>query len=185
MNKTVTSKEEILEVSRRIAAREGITAVNMRTVAAGCGIALGSLYNYFASKAELLAATVEAVWANIFPIEKISEECENIVEYLKMLLESAEESKEQYPQFFSMHALSFAAGDKQTGRKTMEEYFRKIKQQMICFLRNDENIRPHIFTERLSKEVYVDYIFTLFLSILFDERADQEAFLEFVKSYLY
>lgn len=185
MNKTVTSKEEILEVSRTIAAREGITAVNMRTVAAGCGIALGSLYNYFASKAELLSATVEAVWADIFPIEKISEECENIVEYLKMLLESAEESKEQYPQFFSMHALSFAAGDKQTGRKTMEEYFRKIKQQMICFLRNDENIRPHIFEERLSKEVYVDYIFTLFLSILFDERADQEAFLEFVKNYLY
>lgn len=185
MNKTVTSKEEILEVSRTIAAREGIIAVNMRTVAAGCGIALGSLYNYFASKAELLSATVEAVWADIFPIEKISEECENIVEYLKMLLESAEESKEQYPQFFSMHALSFAAGDKQTGRKTMEEYFRKIKRQMICFLRNDENIRPHIFTERLSKEVYVDYIFTLFLSILFDERADQEAFLEFVKNYLY
>ena len=84
-----------------------------------------------------------------------------------------------------MHALGFAAGDKQTGRKTMEEYFRKIKQQMMCFLRNDENIRLHIFTERLSKEVYVDYIFTLFLSILFDERADQEAFLEFVKSYLY
>lgn len=185
MNKTVTSKEEILEVSRTIAAREGITAVNMRTVAAGCGIALGSLYNYFASKAELLAATVEAVWADIFPIEKISEECENIVEYLKILLESAEESKEQYPQFFSMHALSFAARDKKTGRKTMEEYFRKIKRQMMCFLRNDENIRPHIFTERLSKEVYVDYIFTLFLSILFDERADQEAFLEFVKNYLY
>ena len=34
MNKTVTSKVEILEVSRTIAAREGITAVNMRTVAA-------------------------------------------------------------------------------------------------------------------------------------------------------
>ena len=36
MNKAVTSKEEILEVSRKIAARDGITAVNMRTVAAVC-----------------------------------------------------------------------------------------------------------------------------------------------------
>lgn len=67
----------------------------------------------------------------------------------------------------------------------MEEYFQKIKHQMLRFIRNDEKIRPHIFTERLSKEVYVDYVFTLFLSILFDERADQEAFLEFVKNYLY
>ena len=86
MNKTVTSKEEILEVSRTIAAREGITAVNMRTVAAGCGIALGSLYNYFASKAELLSATVEAVWADIFPIEKISEECgEHYIQFIREL----------------------------------------------------------------------------------------------------
>ena len=181
----VTSKEEILEVSRKIAARDGITAVNMRTVAAECGIALGSLYNYFVSKAELLSATVEAVWADIFPVGKISEDCKNIVDYLKILLESAEKSKERYPQFFSMHALSFAAGEKQEGRKTMEGYFQKIKYQMLRFIRNDEKIRPHIFTERLSKEVYVDYIFTLFLSILFDERADQEAFLEFVKNYLY
>ena len=51
MNKAVTSKEEILEVSRSIAASKGITAVNMRTVASECGIALGSLYNYFTSKA--------------------------------------------------------------------------------------------------------------------------------------
>ena len=84
-----------------------------------------------------------------------------------------------------MYALSFAAGEKQEGRKTMEEYFEKIKHQMLRFIRNDEKIRSHIFIERLSKEVYVDYIFTLFLSILFDERADQEAFLEFVKNYLY
>lgn len=117
------------------------------------GIALGSLYNYFVSKAELLSATVEAVWADIFPVGEISEDCKNIVDYLKILLESAEKSKERYPQFFSMHALSFAAGEKQEGRKTMEEYFEKIKHQMLRFIRNDEKIRSHIFTERLSKEV--------------------------------
>lgn len=185
MNKAVTSKEEILEVSRSIAASKGITAVNMRTVASECGIALGSLYNYFTSKAELLSATVEAVWADIFPIDKISKDCENIIEYLKVLLESAEESKQHYPQFFSMHALSFAAGDKREGRKVMEYYFQKIKQQMLIFLENDKKTRAHIFTDQLSKKVYVDYIFTLLLSILFDERADRGAFLEFVKNYLY
>lgn len=35
----------------------------------------------------------------------------------------------------------------------MEEYFEKIKHQMLRFIRNDEKIRSHIFTERLSKEV--------------------------------
>ncbi len=53
MNKTVTSKRGNIRSWQNNCCKRGITAVNMRTVAAGCGIALGSLYNYFASKAEL------------------------------------------------------------------------------------------------------------------------------------
>ena len=66
MSRAVTSEEEILKVSCGIVAKKGIAAVNMRTVASECGIALGSLYNYFSSKSELLSATIEAVWKDIF-----------------------------------------------------------------------------------------------------------------------
>ena len=59
----------------------------MRTVASECGIALGSLYNYFSSKSELLSATIEAVWKDIFQMGKTLEKCENIVEYLNLLFE--------------------------------------------------------------------------------------------------
>ena len=52
MSRAVTSEEEILKVSCGIVAKKGIAAVNMRTVASECGIALGSLYNYFSSKSE-------------------------------------------------------------------------------------------------------------------------------------
>ena len=45
MSRAVTSEEEILKVSCGIVAKKGIAAVNMRTVASECGIALGSLYN--------------------------------------------------------------------------------------------------------------------------------------------
>ena len=68
MNKTVTSKEEILDKSREIIAEKGVSAINMRTVATQCGIAVGSLYNYFASKSELMSAAVEAVWLSLIHI---------------------------------------------------------------------------------------------------------------------
>ena len=87
MSRAVTSEEEILKVSCGIVAKKGIAAVNMRTVASECGIALGSLYNYFSSKSELLSATIEAVWKDIFQMGKTLEKCENIVEYLKPLSE--------------------------------------------------------------------------------------------------
>ena len=79
MNKTVTSKEEILDKSREIIAEKGVSAINMRTVAAQCGIAVGSLYNYFASKSELMSAAVEAVWKDIFQVGTCLENCEDIL----------------------------------------------------------------------------------------------------------
>ena len=41
---------------------EGLDSLNMRSVARACQVALGSLYNYFPSKDDLLLATVESVW---------------------------------------------------------------------------------------------------------------------------
>lgn len=65
MNLPATSKEEILEVSRKIVMKEGLFAINMRTVANECKVAVGSIYNYFPSKAELVSATIEVVWKDI------------------------------------------------------------------------------------------------------------------------
>ena len=175
MSRAVTSEEEILKVSCGIVAKKGIAAVNMRTVASECGIALGSLYNYFSSKSELLSATIEAVWKDIFQMGKTLEKCENIVEYLNLLFEGVENSRSRYPKFFSMHALGFTAGERQEGKKAMEVYF----------LENDEKICQGIFTENLTAEIFTDYIFTLFLSILLEKQNEKESFLEFVKNYLY
>ena len=58
MNTIVTSKEAILAECRAIVMEKGISSINMRSVAAACGVALGSLYNYFPSKADLIGAAV-------------------------------------------------------------------------------------------------------------------------------
>lgn len=57
MNKIVTSKENILKASREIASKDGLQSINMRNVAKHCGVAVGSIYNYFPSKADLIIAT--------------------------------------------------------------------------------------------------------------------------------
>ena len=64
MNTVVTSREAILDVSRELVKRQGQEAVSIRTVAAACGVSVGSIYNYFESKADLVAATVESVWCD-------------------------------------------------------------------------------------------------------------------------
>lgn len=147
-------------------AKKGIAAVNMRTVASECGIALGSLYNYFSSKSELLSATIEAVWKDIFQMGKTLEKCENIVEYLNLLFEGVENSRSRYPKFFSMHALGFTAGERQEGKKAMEVYFLRLKNQMAHFLENDEkNTSRDIYRKSDCRNFYGLYIYLVFINI--------------------
>lgn len=66
MNTAVTSKDEILKTSRELIRQQGWSALSIRSVAAACGVSVGSIYNYFDSKAVLLGATVKSVWCEIF-----------------------------------------------------------------------------------------------------------------------
>ena len=66
MNPMATSKENILQISRNLIQQNGWAGVNIRSVAAACGVSVGCIYNYFESKTDLLSATVESIWNDIF-----------------------------------------------------------------------------------------------------------------------
>ena len=66
MNRLATSKEDILAASRELIKENGWAAVSIRSVAAKCSVSAGTIYNYYESKAELLGATIESVWQEIF-----------------------------------------------------------------------------------------------------------------------
>ena len=66
MNPMATSKETILKTSRELIQQNGWAGVNIRSVAAACGVSVGCIYNYFSSKTALLSATVESIWNDIF-----------------------------------------------------------------------------------------------------------------------
>ncbi len=61
MNTIVTSKEEILRISRELIRQQGCSAISIRSVAAACGVSVGSIYNYFDSKAAMVGAAVESI----------------------------------------------------------------------------------------------------------------------------
>ena len=70
LNKTVTSREAILSQCKAIVRESGMKAVNLRDVAKRCGVAVGSVYNYFPSKEHLITATVESIWTEIMHQEE-------------------------------------------------------------------------------------------------------------------
>lgn len=66
MNKRVTSTDKILEQALLIAKEEGVDKLSIRKLASACGIAIGSVYNYYPDKETLVTAVAEEFWNTIF-----------------------------------------------------------------------------------------------------------------------
>lgn len=112
MNTIVTSREEILKASRELIRQEGWSAISIRSVAAACGVSVGSIYNYFDSKTELVSATVESVWEEIFHRPENADMFQNIVSCITWMFERMAYGSRQYPGFFTLHSLSFMQTEK-------------------------------------------------------------------------
>ena len=58
MPKQVIDRDKLVAQAYAIASHDGISALSVRKVAAACGIAVGSVYGYFPTKADLTAAVL-------------------------------------------------------------------------------------------------------------------------------
>ena len=58
MPKQVIDRDKLVAQAYAIASRDGVSSLSVRKVAAACGIAVGSVYGYFPTKADLTAAVL-------------------------------------------------------------------------------------------------------------------------------
>ncbi len=185
MNTIVTSKEELLKTSRELIQREGWSAVNIRSVASACGVSVGSIYNYFDSKAALLTATVESVWCEIFHRPEDGAVFQDTLACLTWLYGRMEYGGQQYPGFFNLHSLGFLGVDKSDGKRRMQQTWQHITDGLCAVLRRDTKIRPDAFTEQFTVEHVADLLFSLMLSALLRQDYDPTTVLELVRRTLY
>lgn len=185
MNTVVTSKEEILKASRELIQREGWSAVNIRSVAAACGVSVGSIYNYFDSKAALISATVESVWCEIFHRPEDGAVFQDAEACITWLYGRMEYGNNQYPGFFTLHSLSFMGEDKSDGKRRMQQTWQHILEGLCSVLQQDVKVRPDAFTKQFTAEKFADLLFSLMLSALLRQDYDPTAVLEIVRRTLY
>ena len=185
MNTAATSKEDILKVSRELIRQKSHSAVNIRSVAAACGISVGCVYNYFDSKAELMEAVIESVWCEIFDCQKEEAAFGDTEACISWIYRRMEYGSRQYPGFFTLHSLGFMQKDKLEGKQRMWQTWQHILD-MLCFvLKSDAQIRPNAFTEKFTVEKFAGVLFSLMLSALLCEDYDPDAVLEIVRRTLY
>lgn len=185
MNTVVTSKEDILKTSRKLIQQQGWSAINIRSVAAACGVSVGSIYNYFDSKAVLVCATVESIWCEIFYHPEDSAVFQDTQACIAWMYRRMEYGCKQYPGFFTLHSLGFMQEEKYDGKRKMQQTWQHILDGLCFVLKQDARVRPDAFTQQFTVERFADALFSLMLSALLRQDYDPTAVLEIVRRALY
>ena len=185
MNTVVTSKEQILQTSRELIRQQGCSTVSIRSVAAACGVSVGSIYNYFDSKAELVGAIVESVWCEIFHRPEDEAVFRDTEACIAWMYERMEYGCKQYPGFFTLHSLGFMREDKLDGKRRMQQTWQHILDGLCMRHQARCPDPPDAFTEQFTAEKVADVLFSLMLSALLRQDYDPTAILEIIRRTLY
>lgn len=122
--------EALLHAAEEIFSRQAVADVTVEEIADRAGVAVGSIYNHFGSKAGLHAAIVEraldtdrhfidpAFTAGRTPVEQVYAVAE---QYLQFYL--------QHPEYFRMLAFPIDPGHYPAGRKLTDRMATQIRQQ--------------------------------------------------------
>lgn len=184
-NPMATSKEEILKTSRVLIQQNGWEAVNIRAVAAACGVSVGCIYNYFGSKTELVSAAVESIWSDIFRHPDDPAVFEDTLSCIRWMYRQLEYGSEQYPGFFTHHALGFVRQDTADGKQQMRQTWQHILDALTMVLTRDKKIRPDAFTEDFTRQKFAGILFSLMLSAVVQQDFDPTAVLEIIRRTIY
>ena len=164
MNTVVTSKEDILKTSRELIQQQGWSALNIRSVAAACGVSVGAIYNYFDSKAALVGAAVESIWHEIFHRPGDRDVFQDTQDCIVWMYEQMKYGCKQYPGFFTLHSLGFMQQDKADGKRRMQQTWQHIQ---------------------FTVEKFADVLFSQMLSALLRQDYDSAAVQELIRRTLY
>ena len=185
MNTVVTSKEEILKKSCELIQKNGWATVSIRSLAAACGVSVGSIYNYFESKSALVSATVESVWEDIFHRPDDESVFTDVLSSVKWMFGRLEYGCERYPGFFTHHSLGFMRQDTEDGKRQMRRAWQHILDELRAVLLRDGKVRPDAFTGDLTPDAFAQALFSLMLSAAVRQDFDSSAVLEIVRRTIY
>lgn len=185
MNNTAITRKEILKVSRGIVQDHGLGAINIRTVASTCGVSVGSLYNYFDSKSDLVSAVIESVWSDIFHHWEDALIFQDTEVCIKWIYGRLVYGAKQYPGFFTQHSFSFLHDEKNVGKQLMQQTWKHILDALCTVIKNDARVRPHVFSEHFTAEKFANILFSVILSTMLRNDYDSSAVLELIRIVLY
>ncbi len=185
MNKSATSKETLLEIARDISYREGISKVSIRRLAAQSGVAIGTVYNYYPSKADLVADIMEDFWRNVFHGSHFDTESGDFLTSVEEIYRRLSVNLTIFEKEFLEDLPAMEKAEREKSRVIEQKYIEHMKAGVLRILEKDERVDETVWTEEFTRENLVDFTFSNMVLALTEGRKTCGYLLLVLKKLLY
>lgn len=176
-----TLRDTLLAHAGEMWQRDGAEAINIRALAKTAGVSVGTVYNYFGGKDDILLALTEAYWRDTLRdmrgaihgdtfVVQISE----IYAFLLARMERA-----------GAMLMGSLSNVEQTGREKMQHMQGVLRAALIQRMDQDAGIRQAVWSEAFSKAQYADFVMMNLLLLLRTQAPNIDFFLEVIRKTLY
>jgi AcrR family transcriptional regulator len=152
------AKETIVRQARALLSQNGASKLNMRVLAESAGVAAGTLYNYFPSKEDLIAAVVRDDWVQMLEeVEGRLDRAISAIAGIEMIFNAIAGYREKHGFLWSTIRASKNFRDKQL------DYHKEIIEQIADRIRilgmrfgflSDPTVAPFISEVLLAGGMY-------------------------------
>ena len=176
MNKSVTNRELLLEAAKVIAHQEGLAAVNIRAVASACGVAVGSIYNYFPTKADLIAAIIEDFWRQAIHSEScVPASGEPFPAFVARLYGDLARELATFQAGWLSQIAALGAEERRKGRILESACFDHMRMGLGMALEQSGAAGPLLSTKE-DRAAFVELVFATLMSLLRQGKRDCDYF---------
>lgn len=154
------SKEQILEATYQMALEHGLHSVNARSIAARCGVSVGSIYNYYPSMDELFSDVIERFFRSMFSDASCqAAQGENFVTYIRRLYQRMQTALDVFQSDWLNQIESMNASMRAAGRRRESVYQAQIIQYIQHVFDADAGIVDSRLTSRASSNDIAQFVF--------------------------
>lgn len=186
-SKPATTRDSILDTAFDLAMAQGVGALDSRTIARECGVAVGTIYNYFPDIAALRTEVIGRFWRKA--LERADLRVDNgegggALSYCRRLSYALHESMEGFRTNWLRDLSTLDGRTRQRTRDAELNCFEAIKEGICLALENDERISQTVRAV-LDEAALADFIWASMLDSIRRGLGDDNVLLNVLSLALY
>lgn len=155
-------KQLILSKAKEILYNEGYSKLNMRTLSKACDIALGTIYNYYPTKKNLIIEMMTDYWQNfLYSIQKTADSNSDIYVKLNNIFNELKSFIENFRQYWLTPELYGSPEFLEGGLKEEHSYIERlviIAESILIKERANNNIHIKLGTRETANFIIMNFI---------------------------